>query len=118
MYKSPIELSVMDDFVGNTIKQIVDDRDEQIYQCISAIGVHVDKEELIKALSYDRDQYNAGYRDAMATIVRCKECIHFYESDLVCLKIYSDGNVSSDAWQTRKPDDYCSYGERKGESDG
>ena len=31
----------------------------------------------------------------------------------VCLKIYSDGNVHSAAWQKRKPEDFCSYGERK-----
>ena len=44
-------------------------------------------------------------------VVRCKECIH-YELG-ACLRIYSDGSVSKDAWQERKPDDFCSYGERK-----
>ena len=44
-------------------------------------------------------------------VVRCRECKH---CDMgVCLKIYSDGNVHSAAWQSRKPDDFCSYGERK-----
>ena len=43
-------------------------------------------------------------------VVRCKDCIH-YEMG-VCLKIYSDGAVSEYAWQERKPDDFCSYGER------
>ena len=47
-------------------------------------------------------------------VVRCKDCVHYYEREPVCLKIYSDGNVSSDAWQERNPDDFCSYGERKG----
>lgn len=46
-------------------------------------------------------------------VVRCKDCIHYYELEPVCLKIYSDGNVSADAWQERKPDDFCSYGEAK-----
>ena len=45
--------------------------------------------------------------------VRCKDCIHWYEPDGVCLKIYSDGHVSPYAWQDRNPDDFCSYGERK-----
>ena len=31
----------------------------------------------------------------------------------VCLKIYSDGNVHPEAWQSRKPEDFCSYGERR-----
>ena len=44
-------------------------------------------------------------------VVRCKDCKH-YELG-VCLKIYSDGAVSQYAWQERKPDDFCSYGERK-----
>lgn len=43
--------------------------------------------------------------------VRRKDCIHY---DLgVCLKIYSDGNAQKDSWQSRNPNDFCSYGERK-----
>lgn len=44
-------------------------------------------------------------------VVRCKDCKHYDMG--VCLKIYSDGNVHSAAWQKRKPEDFCSYGERK-----
>ena len=44
-------------------------------------------------------------------VVRCRECVH-YEMG-VCLKIYDDGAASRYAWQERKPDDFCSYGERK-----
>lgn len=44
-------------------------------------------------------------------VVRCKDCKHYGMG--VCLKIYSDGNVHAAAWQKRKPDDFCSYGERK-----
>ena len=43
--------------------------------------------------------------------MRCKDCKHYDMG--VCLKIYSDGNVHSVAWQKRKPEDFCSYGERK-----
>lgn len=47
----------------------------------------------------------------VAPVVRCKNCTHY---DLgVCLKIYSDGNAQKDSWQSRNPDDFCSYGERK-----
>lgn len=45
--------------------------------------------------------------------VRCRDCVHWYEPEGTCLKIYSDGAVSAYAWQFRKPDDFCSYGERK-----
>ena len=44
-------------------------------------------------------------------VVRCRKCKH-YEMG-VCLKIYDDGAASSYAWQKRKPDDFCSYAERK-----
>lgn len=44
-------------------------------------------------------------------VVRCKDCIHWYDREETCLKIYSDGAVSPYAWQFRKPDDFCSYGE-------
>lgn len=42
-------------------------------------------------------------------VVLCRDCLH-YEMG-VCLKIYDDGAANKDAWQERKPDDYCSYGE-------
>lgn len=50
-------------------------------------------------------------------VVRCKDCVHWYDGEEVCLKIYSDGEVSPYAWQFRKPEDFCSYGERR-DSDG
>lgn len=42
-------------------------------------------------------------------VVLCRDCIH-YEMG-VCLKIYDDGAANKDAWQERKPEDFCSYGE-------
>lgn len=44
-------------------------------------------------------------------VVRCKGCKHYDMG--VCLKIYQDGNLHSEAWQPRRLDDFCSYGERK-----
>ena len=64
----------------------------------------------------DRDEIALPFVNAAPTIdaeivVRCKDCVHY---DIgVCLKIYSDGNAHPEAWQSRKPDDFCSYGERK-----
>ena len=50
----------------------------------------------------------------VAPVVRCKNCVHY---DLgVCLKIYSDGNAHPEAWQPRRLEDFCSYGERKDEA--
>lgn len=44
-------------------------------------------------------------------VVRCKDCKHYDMG--VCLKIYSDGNAHPEAWQSRRSEDFCSYGERK-----
>ena len=44
-------------------------------------------------------------------VVRCRKCIHYGMG--VCMKSYDDGEASSYAWQERKPNDFCSYGERK-----
>lgn len=52
--------------------------------------------------------------DAVA-VTRCKDCEHYDMG--VCLKIYSDGNAHPEAWQSRRPDDFCSYGERKDKAD-
>ena len=57
---------------------------------------------------------NAPTVDAVE-VVRCKDCKHY---DLgVCLKIYSDGNAHPEAWQPRRPEDFCSYGDRKGKNE-
>lgn len=53
---------------------------------------------------------NAPTEDAVP-VVRCKGCIHYDMG--VCLKIYSAGNAHPEAWQPRRPEDFCSYGERK-----
>lgn len=58
-----------------------------------------------------RDFLNAMPTIDAVPVVRCEKCVH-YEMG-VCLKIYDDGAASRYAWQERKPDDFCSYGERK-----
>ena len=85
---------------------------------------YIERGALIKALSEKSNPW-AHYIDAIfvaekfpvaadvVEVVRCKDCVHYYEREPVCLKIYSDGAVHENAWQERKPDDFCSYGERK-----
>lgn len=46
----------------------------------------------------------------------CYDCSHYFQCE--CLKIYDDGNCSTDARQERKPEDFCSYFKpRNGEFD-
>ena len=65
------------------------------------------------------DAFDDALQDATTVdaeiVVRCKECKHYDMG--VCLKIYTDGNVHPEAWQPRRPEDFCSYGERKDEAD-
>ena len=55
MYKSPIEI-----FQTEIEMQM----EGEILRAVQRVGVSVDKEELLKALKYDRDQYSKGYEDA------------------------------------------------------
>lgn len=48
---------------------------------------------------------------AVTEVIPCRECTHYEQG--ACLKIYQDGNLHPEAWQKRKPEDFCSYGERK-----
>lgn len=63
MYESPIEVftSQMDGILEQMQKQ----QEEYIYQAVLNVGVDVNKEELVKALQYDRDQYAKGYQDGI-----------------------------------------------------
>ena len=113
MYKSPVEL-----YVEEAVSNIVKKQNDEVLEVIQNIGIHVDKDELIKALQYDRNQYDKGYSDAMATIVRCCECQYWesrnsINSQGICRCEKMDMNYSGEFYPFRN--DYCSYGERKDE---
>lgn len=58
MYESPINL------VENVTKSLVEQIDDDLILTIQReIGWNIDKEELLRALHYDRDQYFKGYHD-------------------------------------------------------
>jgi hypothetical protein len=88
-----------------------------ILRAVQKYGINVDKEELIRALQYDRNQYEKGYADgkadAMAELVRCKDCEYGIDEE-------HEGIFSCHAspWGMggyNKADDFCSYGERRTE---
>lgn len=72
-YQSPIE--VIQTQLQNQIEG-------EIYKAVMNVGVNVDKDELLKALQYDRNQYQKGYIDRDSEIVRCKDCKRF--DDGIC----------------------------------
>ena len=110
MYKAPIELITRD-----IVRQFVERVDGEVFNTVTQYGITVDKEELLKALAYDREQYEKGYGDgyraAKDEIVRCKDCEYWmYEYDdvgLCAVDVPDTDGVERHAF------DFCSYGERK-----
>ncbi len=69
MYKPLIEI-----FYGEMQTQL----DRDILKAVQKYYIVVDKDELIRALAYDREQYEKGYGDGtqavMESIVHCEDC--------------------------------------------
>ena len=120
MYQSPIEITRT---VDDIVTKIAEKQDETIVHACMRVGVNVDRDELVKALAYDRHQYEKGYVDGRVDIekeiVHCRDCKFYGETltdeerdefmsqedtDLVCGYWLSDGLYA---------DDFCSQGERR-----
>ena len=54
-YESPVDIIIIGQMEINLQNDII--------QAIQKIGIDINKEELIKALNYDRNQYETGYKD-------------------------------------------------------
>lgn len=61
MYRSPIEI-----IYGQMETQMEGD----ILRAVQKYGINVDKEELLQALQYDRNQYEKGYADGKADALK------------------------------------------------
>jgi hypothetical protein len=111
MYKSPIEI-----IYGQMQKQMEGD----ILKAVQSYGINVDKDELLRALQYDRNQYKKGYMDgktdAMSELVRCKDCEHWMPGDSMMGDSVDDmqrvGGCPYVRFR-RLENDFCSYGERR-----
>ena len=64
MYESPVNPIFQD-----IERQIVQKQEQTIINAIRACGVAVNKEELIKAINYDRNQYSKGYKDGVNDVL-------------------------------------------------
>lgn len=58
MYECPVKFNF-----GDIQMQIVKQQENEVYMAVQKCGVDVDKEELKRALKYDREQYEKGYED-------------------------------------------------------
>ena len=54
---------------GGLQTQMVQEDEKMVMKAIRKVGVNVDKDELIKALQYDRNQYTKGYEDGKNEIL-------------------------------------------------
>lgn len=99
-YESPITL------MTRAIQSNVDDMvSDGILKAVCDVGISVDKDELIRALKYDREQYEKGYRDRDREIVRCKDCWKHVDIHCSCYELAKDEN-----W-------FCADGERRKEEE-
>ncbi len=100
-----------------------------IMEAIQRVGINVDKTELLRAMQYDRDQYNKGFSDGKLSgyaerdmeIVRCSDCKHYDPNTEFC-DIHShfitrDGEFcypsESSEWKMFSPDYFCGDGKRR-----
>lgn len=63
-YKSPVSI-----WLTESQKAFEEQTENQVYKEIINVGVEVDKEELLKALEYDREQYKKGFRDGANSVI-------------------------------------------------
>lgn len=64
-YQSPIDIAMGQ---MNTVFE------NEVFKAVRNVGINVDKDELLKALRYDRCQYEKGYNDRDSELIRCKDC--------------------------------------------
>lgn len=64
MYESPVNLIYHD-----IETQIIQQQEQTILEAIRRYDVVVDKDELIKAMNYDRNQYSKGYKDGVKDVL-------------------------------------------------
>lgn len=82
--------------------------ENEIYKAVQNAGINIDKDELQKALQYDRGQYQKGYADRDSEIVRCNECRYYNESTGICRHGIVHG--FAETW-------FCADGKRRTDDD-
>ena len=69
-YEPPIDITVTMHELYNSLES---SREDQIVMHLKEnYAIEVNKEELIKALQYDRSQYDKGFRDGQNSVVGCR----------------------------------------------
>ena len=121
-YESPIKIGYATEpeegWTDKIGKYIAGEVDNLILESCVKVGCHVDKDELEKALRYDRGQYEKGYEDGKHdAVVRCGECkwygIYYAKKDGTPDKRYRPYVCLRGKYAKRRdPDWFCADGER------
>ena len=69
MYEAPIT-----QYITDIHTRVENQLENHLMEILFGLGFDVDKEELIKALKYDREQYQKGFKDGKESIVHCEHC--------------------------------------------
>lgn len=113
MYESPITL-----YQRRIVDGVQLHIENETIKAILACDIKVDKDELLRALSYDRDQYEKGHADGYMVgyeskcneIVHCKDCKRRYTE--IC-GLYAGRINDKEYYMLRSDDFFCAYGERR-----
>ena len=81
MYEPPVEVFY---------NQMRTEVDNHIYKAILDVGVDVDKEELIRAMQYDRGQYDKGYNDGIKEFAELVKMEFYKEFDELIPSVMAD----------------------------
>ena len=97
------EIPAMKPLIEEFLRDFRLQEEDNIMRAVGEVGIHVDKQRLLQALTDARDFYEEGFRAAMRLIVRCGQCQHLDTAD--CPMSGTSGKVSVT--------DFCSYGHFK-----
>lgn len=95
-----------------------------VMRAVESVGIHVDREELLKALQYDRDQYQKGYDAGFADgfcetlhVVRCMDCVYRQGDEAPMCMVHTEPYSNARGYKGEavcvEMTDFCSFGKRK-----
>ena len=89
MYESPIMLYQQ---INNIAEQVSTETENYIYNYVLKLGIDVDKNELVRALNYDRGQYQKGYDDGYQNALAQVSMI-FADDEYIIYKMKQKGMI-------------------------
>lgn len=110
MYKSPIDI---------IYGQLETQMEGEIIRAVQRYDIDVDKDELVRALRYDRDQYKKGYSDAKASmswipvserLPEVGQTVLCYKKGKIKVDVYLGAKYTGEVYAFRDVDMYRAFG--------